>query len=99
MIRARALEAAREEIKELREANEAVKGDLERVVEGRKQLEEQFKVEKTKLNEQCSALELTLEKQKIFVNAHKRDMESAQQDLLKARKDCDEKIAEIEKRT
>ena len=36
LIRARALEAAREEIKELREADEQTKMEMERVVQGRK---------------------------------------------------------------
>ena len=53
MIRARALEAAREEIKELREANEATKVDLEKVIDGRKQVEDQLTAEKAQLAEQC----------------------------------------------
>ena len=40
LIRARALEAAREEIKELREAHEATKADLDKVIEGRKHAED-----------------------------------------------------------
>lgn len=36
LIRARALEAAREEIKELREADEQTKMEMEKVVQGRK---------------------------------------------------------------
>ena len=51
--------------------------ELEKVIEGRKHLEETFSAEKGKLAEQCQALELALEKQKIFVAAHKRDMETA----------------------
>ena len=49
--------------------------------------------------EKCQALELALEKQKIFVNAHKRDMEAAQADLQKVKDECDAKIAEVEQRT
>ena len=36
LIRARALEAAREEIKELREADEQTKMEMEKVIQGRK---------------------------------------------------------------
>ena len=53
LIRARALEAAREEIRELREAHEATKMELEKVIEGRKHLEETLNAEKSKLAEQC----------------------------------------------
>lgn len=45
LIRARALEAAREEIKELREANEEVKQELDRVISGRKDSETELKEE------------------------------------------------------
>ena len=97
LIRARALEAAREEIKELREAEEQTKIEMEKVVQGRKQVVEQLTLEKEQLNDRYQALELQLEKQKIFVSAHKRDMEAAQADLQKVKEDCDSKIAETER--
>ena len=40
------MEAARQEIKELRQANEEVKMDFEKVVEGRKEIEEKLTIEK-----------------------------------------------------
>ena len=51
--------------------------DLEKVIDGRKQVDEAHLGETSQLAEQCQALELALEKQKIFVSAHKRDMETA----------------------
>ena len=39
-------------------------------------------------------MELQLEKQKIFVNAHKRDTDAAKADLEKVQADCQAKIAE-----
>ena len=47
LIRARALEAAREEIRELREANDQVRMELDKVIEGRKSAEEQLNFEKS----------------------------------------------------
>ena len=41
------MEAAREEIKELRQANEEAKMDFEKVVEGRREIEEKLTIEKT----------------------------------------------------
>ena len=58
---------------------------------------EQLTLEKEQLNDRYQALELQLEKQKIFVSAHKRDMEAAQADLQKVKEDCDSKIAETER--
>ena len=42
MIRARALEAAREETKELRQLNEGTRLELEKVIDGRKLAEDQY---------------------------------------------------------
>lgn len=69
--------------------------ELDKVVEGRILVEEKLNLDKNQLQEKYQALELQLEKQKIFVSAHKRDMEMAQADLQQVKNDCDSKIAEI----
>lgn len=55
-MRARALEAAREEIKELREAQEKSRDDYEKVVEGRKQIEEKLTAEKNEMADKLEAV-------------------------------------------
>jgi len=58
-------------------------------------MEEQFTHERTQLEEKCERLELQLEKQRIMVAAHKRDMDAARAELLKVRQDCAQKIEEV----
>ena len=55
-MRARALEAAREEIKELREAQMSAKDELEKVVEGRKEIEQKLENEKTEIGDKLEAV-------------------------------------------
>ena len=50
---------------------------MQRIIEGRKQGEKEFEERSAQMAEQVRSLELQLEKQKIIVNAHKRDAETA----------------------
>ena len=71
--------------------------DFEKVVEGRKEIEEKLTIEKAQLAEKYQVLVLQVEKQKIFVGAHKRDMEQAHADLEKVKVECESRIVEIER--
>lgn len=75
--------------------NENAKAEFDRAAEGRRQLEDEHSRDKKEIQDKCEALGLQLEKQKIFVQAHKRDMELAQSDLERVKAECDTRIETV----
>lgn len=93
LLRARALDAARQEIRELQETCEQQRCEIERLQVGRHQQDDVNSKQKEAITGQMKSLELQVEKQKIIIASHKREMESAQQASIDAKKQAESEIA------
>ena len=95
LLRARALEAAREETRELRSLNEQLREERDQLKSGRIAQDEEFAKERNQLVAQVQTLQLALEKSKIIVNSNKRDKEQAEAELKKVMESTDAQKQEL----
>lgn len=95
LLRARALEAAREETRELRGLNEQLREERDQLKSGRIAQDEEFAKERNQLASQVQTLQLALEKSKIIVNSNKRDKEQAEAELKKVMESTDAQKQEL----
>ena len=95
LLRARALEAAREETRELRGLNEQLREERDQLKSGRIAQDEEFTKERNQLASQVQTLQLALEKSKIIVNSNKRDKEQAEAELKKVMESTDAQKQEL----